>query len=157
VRSVHFVLLIEAVSRYTSATFLALHSSPTAPWQEGGELKGPLLQAVLNDGSHRRLPGLAESGPSHDAPVAGAIGEWVGENDTHECTGSQFAAEGIDCNVSNSKQGRQFPWLPPGGNLCWSKKVSFEGILSPRKTGAVKYQPDKQGRRASLLQSRRFP
>lgn len=108
-------------------------------------LQDPLPQAGFKDGFHRRLPGLAECGPLHEAPVAGAICEWVGENDTHKCTGSQFAAEGIDCNVSNSKQGRQFPKLPPGGNLRWSKKVSFEGILSPIKTGVVKYQPDKQG------------
>lgn len=88
--------------------------------------------------------------------MAGAICEWVGENDTHKCTGSQFAAEGIDCNISNSKQGRQFPQLPPGGNLRWSKKVSFEGVLSPLKTVAVKYQPDKHGSKATELKGGRF-
>lgn len=143
------------LSLYLSNLF-SLHSLQTAPWRERNVLKGPLLQAVFNDGFCRQLPGLAESGPSHETLVAGAICEWVGENDTHKCTRSQFAAEGIDCNISNSKQGRQFLKLPPGGNLHWSKKVSFEGILSPIKTRAVKYQPDKQGRRASLLKSRRF-
>lgn len=146
---------LSGLSLYLSNLF-SLHSLQTALWQERDVLKGPLLQAVFNDGFCWWLLGLAESGPSHEALVAGAICEWVGENDTHKCTGSQFAAEGIDCNISNSKQGRQFPKLPPGGNLRWSKKVSFEGIVSLIKTRAVKYQPDKQGWRASLVKSGRF-
>lgn len=118
-----------------------------------------MLRAPVPGPFQRWLHGCSRGWQDPSPWSSGGCCKWEGANDTHEGSGSQFAAEGRDCNISNSnsRQGRQFPKLPPGGNLRWREKVSFEGMVSPLKARAGKYQPGKQGWRASLLKHGHFP